>query len=338
MAHFEFRGKKWRAVVKRKGAKTRSKTFARRADAETWARQVEHEFDTGFVGLSSEQAKWTLADALQAYIDEEAPTKKGYAKEIYRCERFIDTLEFADCKIGDITPEMISAWRDLRLKTVSAQSVGREMNQLSSVFTWIIKAKHFKLRINPVYLVLRPKGYKGKPRNKRWLEKDVQRFLTACNWNQDALPHWKKDYVPWAVLIAIETAMRLSELCAVSIGDIDLEKRYLVVQDSKNGESRDVPLTRRAAELIGLLIAGRPATAKLIPMAPNTLSTYAREVKTAAGMQAWRFHDTRHEGTTRLSKKYSNVLELSAVTGHKSLENLRRYYNPTPEELVSRLD
>ena len=49
------------------------------------------------------------------------------------------------------------------------------------------------------------------------------------------------------------------------------------------------------------------------------------------------FHDLRHEATTRLSKKLSNVLELSAVTGHRDLRMLKRYYHPRAEDLAKKL-
>ena len=49
------------------------------------------------------------------------------------------------------------------------------------------------------------------------------------------------------------------------------------------------------------------------------------------------FHDSRHEAATRLSAKLANVLELSAVTGHRSLKSLKRYYNPTPADIANKL-
>ena len=50
------------------------------------------------------------------------------------------------------------------------------------------------------------------------------------------------------------------------------------------------------------------------------------------------FHDTRHEAASRLADKLSNVLELSAVTGHRDLRMLKRYYHPRAEDLAKKLD
>lgn len=50
------------------------------------------------------------------------------------------------------------------------------------------------------------------------------------------------------------------------------------------------------------------------------------------------FHDMRHEAVTRLSNILVNVLELSAMTGHRPPQSLERYYNPTSEEKAAKLD
>ena len=62
------------------------------------------------------------------------------------------------------------------------------------------------------------------------------------------------------------------------------------------------------------------------------------DVRKACGLEHLVFYDTRHTAATNLSKKLSNVLELSAVTGHRSLKSLQRYYHPTPADIASKLD
>ena len=69
------------------------------------------------------------------------------------------------------------------------------------------------------------------------------------------------------------------------------------------------------------------------------LGVYFRDARKAAKLSSdLRFHDMRHEAATRLSNKLVNVLELSAMTGHRSLKSLKRYYNPTSEEMAAKLD
>ena len=58
---------------------------------------------------------------------------------------------------------------------------------------------------------------------------------------------------------------------------------------------------------------------------------------TAAGLDDLHFHDLRHEATSRLAERLHNVIELSAVTGHKDLRMLKRYYHPRAEDLAKKL-
>ncbi|MFZ5463765.1 MAG: tyrosine-type recombinase/integrase, partial [Pseudomonadota bacterium] len=56
-----------------------------------------------------------------------------------------------------------------------------------------------------------------------------------------------------------------------------------------------------------------------------------------AGIEDFHFHDLRHKATSRLAEKLPNVIELAAVTGHKDLRMLKRYYHPRAEDLARKL-
>lgn len=76
------------------------------------------------------------------------------------------------------------------------------------------------------------------------------------------------------VELAIETAMRLGEMCSITWGDVNISERYVHL---------------------------------------------------------------RHEAATRLAGKLSNVLELAAVTGHRDLRLLQRYFHPDPSDLARKI-
>ena len=50
-----------------------------------------------------------------------------------------------------------------------------------------------------------------------------------------------------------------------------------------------------------------------------------------------RFHDLRHEATTRLFEKGLNIMEVASITGHKDLRMLRRYTHLKAEDLARKL-
>jgi integrase len=56
-----------------------------------------------------------------------------------------------------------------------------------------------------------------------------------------------------------------------------------------------------------------------------------------AGIEDLRFHDLRHEATTRLFEKGLNLMEVASITGHKDLRMLRRYTHLTAEDLARKL-
>jgi integrase len=64
--------------------------------------------------------------------------------------------------------------------------------------------------------------------------------------------------------------------------------------------------------------------------------SYIRAVR-RAGIENLRFHDLRHEATTRLFEKGLNIMEVASITGHKDLRMLQRYTHLRAEDLARKL-
>lgn len=328
---------RYRAVVRRTGYETRSAILPTKVKAQAWARQIEAEMDAVKYRDTSGAKKLTVTDILDRFSREVCPTRKGCRWEQVRIAKFKRQMTFAKRRLVELRPEDIRDWRDQALKTLSPASVNRELNLLSGVFSHAMKEWSAPLAENPVQQVKRPAG-SGRARNRRWSEQEIADVLRESGWKEDAQPTTGREYVGWAVLVAVETAMRLGELCALRIADFHPAERYVALHDTKNGDARQVPLSRRALEIITFITAGRPKTERIFPLKANTLGTYFRLIRNRLGIADLHFHDTRHEATTRLSKKLPNVLELSAVTGHRSLQSLKRYYHPEPASIAAKLD
>lgn len=333
----KYRGDTWRAVIRRTGFKTVSSTFDTKLQAETWARKIESEMDSRIY----RDVKATAADTVRAvfvqFRDEVSPQRRGSKWEKTRINRLLRTAGWADRRLDQLTPEDIREWRNERLKEVSAPSVNRELNLMSGIFTHAIKEWSAPMRENPVHLVSRPAGA-NKARSRRWTQREIDAVLQITGWAEDKRPRVGRDYVGWAVLLAIETAMRLGELTTMRVADFDPDARAVHLDFTKNGDSRAVPLSTKALRWLTFLTEGRDPEEKIIPLTSESMGLYFRQVRDEAGLTGLHFHDTRHEAATRLSKKLANVLELSAVTGHRSLQSLKRYYNPSAAELASKLD
>lgn len=327
---------RFRAVIRRAGFKVRSKIFVTEKQAKAWARAVETEMDKAHYADPGDGLKVTVRELMDRFANDVSPLRKGAKWEKVRLASIAKTADFAVRRLDQLRAEDLRAWRDQRLKVVSGASVNREMNLLSGVFTHAIKEWGVPLKENPVHMVKRPPG--GKARTRRWTDAEIKRVLAAAQWDETKRPVVGEDYVGWAVLLAIETAMRLGELCALRACDFDPEGRQVFLHDTKNGDARTVPLSTKALAMLTFLVEGLKPEDRIFPYASGSLGLYFRRVREKAGVADLHFHDTRHEAATRLSRKLTNVLELSAVTGHRSLQSLKRYYNPTATELASKLD
>ena len=105
----------------------------------------------------------------------------------------------------------------------------------------------------------------------------------------------------------------------------------LTLYDTKNGESREVPLSKRAVELL------EKVKPDYFSVSSAYHSSLFRRACIDAGVEGIRFHDSRAAGLIRLSKKL-DVLDLARVAGMKSPATLMIYYRKTASELASQLD
>ena len=67
-----------------------------------------------------------------------------------------------------------------------------------------------------------------------------------------------------------------------------------------------------------------------------SLDALFRKARSKAGVEDLTFHDARHEAITRLAKVF-DVLELARIVGHRDLQMLLVYYNPSAEDLSGKL-
>ena len=181
---------------------------------------------------------------------------------------------------------------------------------------------------NPISEIKRPKN--PKPRDRRISDHEIERVLLACQYEVGQVPENRTQLVGCLFLLALETAMRLGELCAIRSDDIFLAERYVVLRDTKNNDRRHVPLSKKAVQLFTVI------KALDFHVAPLVASSLFRKVCKRAEIEGLRFHDTRHEALTQLARKI-DVLDLARMVGHRDTRSLMIYYNATATEIASRL-
>ena len=332
MASFRKRNGGWRAEVAKRGIRD-SQTFPTKAQAQAWATQREAEILAGVPGHVT-GVDSTLSDALMRYKREVSPTKAGQRWEEIRLDKLNNELPFVGLRIGEVTVDQIAEWRDARLKSLKAPSVRREMTLLSSVFE-IAKREWRWCTANPVREVKRPGN--GRPRDRRVLADEEQRLLTRFGYIEGQAPVTLLQELAYALLIALETAMRQGEILSLTKKNTHLAQRYVRLEQTKNGDSRNVPLSKRAVELLAVLVEAAGSGSELFKISSGTADAMLRRISDELGIVDLRFHDTRHEATTRLARKL-DVLDLARMTGHRDPRSLMVYYNATATEVAGRLD
>ncbi|HAM5524129.1 TPA: site-specific integrase, partial [Escherichia coli] len=157
--------------------------------------------------------------------------------------------------------------------------------------------------------------------------------------------------LPAIILLALETAMRRSEIAELRWRFIDLDRRVAHLPDTKNGNARDVPLSTKAVMVLSnLKERSKQADDKVFGMRADAITrAFDRAVKRAREryeqakpqcddtfLKDLRFHDLRHEATSRLAEIFP-MHELTKITGHKDPRMLMRYYHPKAEDLALKL-
>jgi integrase len=61
-------------------------------------------------------------------------------------------------------------------------------------------------------------------------------------------------------------------------------------------------------------------------------------IKRKQGLKDFRFHDLRHEAVSRFVEAGFSDQEVSAISGHKSMQMLKRYTHLRTEDLVARIE
>jgi integrase len=322
MATYQKRGTAWRALIRRKGYPTLTATFDTKAEATKWASGIEGDMSRSKYVDSSKAEQTTLAAALTTYT-KISDAKKGAKQEAVRIKRWL-LHPLSEKYLSAITSSDLATYRDERLKqNVATATVRLELAIISHLFTIAAKEWHMTGLVNPCTNIRLPKG--SKERDRRPTTKELQKICEAANAINRELPI--------IIELAADTAMRRTEL--VMLRREQIRGRVAYFEDSKNGSRRAVPLSTRALELLKSLPAR--IDGRVFSLSPQSVSNYFPRACVTAGVVNLHYHDLRHEATSRLFERGLDIMEVAAITGHKTLAMLKRYTHLSPENLADKL-
>jgi integrase len=329
MAYFkQLKTNRWQVQIRRYGVKPTTKTFPTRDKAKIWARLIESEIDRGIYISRHEAEHITFSELVTRYQKEVTPTKKSASREISRLkclEKF-----FGEVALARINSEMVARFRDERLSLdLSGATVTKDLNTLSHIIDTAIKEWGFYVPQNPVKNIRKPRI--NNSRSRRLSNEEEIILLAKCREHSLMMES--------VVIFAIETAMRLGEIINLKWNDINIVHRIAVIHETKNGEMRKIPLSNTSINALKSLTK-RLGSDKIFWKWTSVSSFQSswQRVVLKSGIENFRFHDLRHEATSRLFEMNLNVMEVSTITGHKTLQMLKRYTHLSIDKITKKIN
>jgi integrase len=315
----------YRAQVRMRGHPHLSKTFARITDAKIWLRDMGAAIRGGKV-ISTEADRTTLREALERYKREITPKKKGARREQQRIDAWLKH-PLAYRFLSRLRGQDFAEYRDARRAQGKAENTIRiELALVGRLYQIAAKDWGMEGLRNPIRNITLPGG--SRKRERRLAPAEEEAVLAQL---EKLNPYMR----PLAQL-ALETAMRRGELLALTWADVNLSTQVARLHDTKNSESRDVPLSSRAVEILKGLPRPLDSGSRIFPLSGDDVSHLFHQACMAAGIENLKFHDLRHEATSRICKLVPMHAAMR-ITGHKTPAMLMRYYHPKAEELARKL-
>ena len=333
--------KTYQAKVRIKGYPTQTKTFDRKTDAKIWANKTETEIRTGLFLPETQSNQHTFAELVDRYCENEINERKS---DINKIKMHLEwwKSELGSYFLNRITPIMIAEART-KLATEnklaprrgkmavetdikrSNSTVNRYMASLSIVLSIAVK-EYGRLDSNPAFNVSRKKENKGRVRY--LTETEITKLLRACAKQSNEL------YV--CVMIALATGGRYSEIRFLKWRNIDFKNNKIIFEQTKNGETRGVPISPELKEVLRDYKKVRNIKSDYLFIGSDgehvmDLRFGFYEVVKKIHFEDFHFHDLRHTTASHLAMNGASLLEIATILGHKTLQMVQRYSHLTDQ-------
>jgi integrase len=268
------------------------------------------------------KCKTTLKEYKQTYLDWALAHKRSYARDAWCMEQLL--VVFGSFRLPEINKVRVDAFMRDRKKHVASATVNRQVALLRRVLSHAVE--HGEMDHNPLRgIKLLPEP----PARQPVLDLDEEKkLLEKCS--------------PWlarVVRLAINTGCRQKEILGLRWRHVDFDGGELIIEDSKSGESRRIPVHPAVLEE---LRRRRGTPEGLVLTLPNgespqssSVSHAFKDAVRAIGKPDMRFHDLRHVAGSRLLAAGANLPEIADYLGQKTLAIARRYAHTSRTRLKS---
>lgn len=325
--------------VRKYGYPQQTASFERKTDAKRWAQEVESAISEGRLFKTTEDRRRTFSEMIEKYVTEVLPEKAPQLRQVQNTHLKWWNRYLGKYLLVDVTPSIIAETRNklaAEPKTPRTTNENRRRNptrkrsngtvvrylaSLSVVYSVAWREWEW-VSENPMRKVRKPPEPRGRA---RFLSDDERgRLLDACKTSFNFLLYS-------AVVIALATGARASEIMNLTWDRIDLDRGRAILDDTKNGERRALHLTAHALNVVKNMAASRPENTTLV-FPGNGKKGRPAELRKAwidalkrAKIENFRFHDLRHSAASYLAMNGATLAEIAEILGHKTLAMVKRY-------------
>lgn len=339
----------WELRITRKGLllKPVYMTFDSEAEADRYNQYVEELLDRGVVPPELVGGKLERLGQIMALY--EASVKLSASDQELSSPVF---KAVSQVRLAVFNYHWVEAWvAQMKKDGLAPSTLVKRIGFMARCVDWGMRTNRLALSANPFRLL--PKGYGSKGRHEAWCGERSRRLEAGAGVTEEgALRRVIVDKNEAMLFdLALETGMRLREMYTLSTDQVDLSRNTIFLDKTKNGDKRQVPLSSVIRQKLEAHIASLPEnetrlfpwwngdrSAKTLANVSQMLShRFAYRVRQAK-LKDLKFHDLRHEATSRFFEKTTMTdLEIASITGHKDPRMLKRYANLRGSSLSAKL-
>lgn len=328
--------------------KKHKRGFDTKKAAQEWERQ--------FLNVKAETLDMTFNDFIKLYTEDMKPKLRDNTwntKEYILKEKLIPY--FGKKKMNEIKASDIIKWQNTLMKMRDAE--GRPLysrkylktiqSQLSCIFNHAVRL--YELKKNPVHAAGPIGGDERSIEMSVWTKEEYKAFSDAISDNVESFTGFEVLY--WG-------GLRLGEMLALTLDDIDFEKNELHITKSLQRIKGNVVITppktkrgirvvkiphflTRELEIFTRMQYGLTSDNRVFRLTKGFMHHELDRGCKIAGLKRIRLHDLRHSHVSMLIELGFTAVDIAKRVGHENIDITLHYAHMFPhkqEEIVDRLE
>ena len=309
-----------------KSLETSDRKLAKAIEAKVRTEIVEGSYFEKPIGQNK-----TFKQLMEKFMMEHAPKvsenmQKSYSSSLKHLIPF-----FGDLTLLSISRKKISKYKVLRKdEGARPSSINRELAMLSKAFTLALEDWEW---INGNDKPFSKISYEKENNERdRWLIEDEEKRLLENS------PGWLREIISFA----LNTGLRQDELLSLEWNRVNLFRKTILIQNTKNGKPKTVPLNQIA---IGVIERKSEEKVRRLKNDFVFVSSHGTKIDRhnlrrafnnavrKAEIEDFKFHDLRHCFCTKLAQRGVDIYKIAKLAGHEDIRMTQRYSHHCPESL-----